>query len=76
MVNDEEWKKAPDWNKVTQLKHPCDCPSFCEKKVVGCLYSGGKIYWCRNCGCTYEVKGVRPIRITRQFGSEKYHVKV
>ena len=40
MVSDEDWRKAPDWDKITELKHPCDCPSSCERKVVGCGYDG------------------------------------
>lgn len=76
MVSDEDWRKAPDWDKITELKHPCDCPSSCERKVVGCGYDGSKAYWCRNCGCVYWVKELRPVRITRQFGSDKIHIKV
>ena len=22
MVSDEDWRKAPDWDKITELKHP------------------------------------------------------
>ena len=53
MVSDEDWRKAPDWDKIKELKHPCDCPSSCERKVVGCGYDGSRAYWCRNCGCVY-----------------------
>ena len=72
MVSDEEWNRGyPDWDKVVHLKEPCDCPSTCEKKIVGTIYSGGHVIWCRNCGCTYDEKHLRPIRITHQFGSDK-----
>ena len=63
MIDDETWRKAPDWNNITELKKPCDCPDFCERKVVGSSYVGSTLIWCRNCGCVYTKKGLRPIRI-------------
>ncbi len=66
MISDEEWKGWPDWSKWTPrtiLKKKCDCPDFCERKLVGISYGGAKTYWCRNCGQVYELKELRPIRL-------------
>lgn len=66
MISDKEWAGWPDWSKWTPrtiLKKKCDCPDFCERKVVGVGYDGTKTYWCRNCGQVYELKGLRPIRL-------------
>lgn len=66
MISDEEWAGWPDWSKWTPrtiLKKKCDCPDFCERKLVGISYGGDKTYWCRNCGQVYELKGLRPIRL-------------
>lgn len=66
MISDEEWKRGPDWPKWpprTILKKKCDCPDFCERKIVAYGYDGSKDYWCRNCGQVYTLKGFRPIRL-------------
>lgn len=66
MISDEEWRKGPDWSKWTPrtiLKKKCDCPDFCERKIVATGYDGSKDYWCRNCGQVYTLKGFRPIRL-------------
>lgn len=66
MISDKEWAGWPDWSKWSPakiLKKKCDCPDFCERKVVGSSYDGTKTYWCRNCGQVYELKGLRPIRL-------------
>ena len=47
MISDEEWKKGPDWSKWTPrtiLKKKCDCPDFCERKIVATGYDGSKDY--------------------------------
>lgn len=58
-MTDEEFQKAPDWSYWTPkriLKKKCDCPDFCERRVVGCSTSGTKQYLCKNCGQVYELK--------------------
>lgn len=47
----------------TILKKKCDCPDFCERKIVATGYDGSKDYWCRNCGQVYTLKGLRPVRL-------------
>jgi len=65
-MTDEEFQKAPDWSYWTPkriLKKKCDCPDFCERRVVGCGYDGSKLYLCKNCGQIYELKELRTIRL-------------
>ncbi len=64
MISDKEWAGWPDWSKWTPnkiLRKKCDCPDFCERKIVGTGYGGSKTYWCRNCGQVYKLKGFRLI---------------
>lgn len=66
MLSDEEWNRAPDWSKYppSRIGHKkCDCPDFCERKVVGTAYDGTRQYWCRNCGEIYELQELRPLRL-------------